>query len=163
MATASHLPKNHRFRNLYRCVAAVAAGYCLVFGIVGCIRGHGHSVFYQGSLWALGLRTNVAMSVLSIVVGGVILTALAIGHNVDRVVNLVGGAGFILTGLLMLALLRSNADFLNFGVSTCIVSFIIGLVLLTAGLFGEVATEEHRQAEEEFRHRSDSDERAVRL
>src|SRR3982751_3314751 len=119
MTGGTHLPKNHRFRNLYRGLAAVAAGYCLLFGIVGCVRSHAAGWFDRGPIWALGLHTNLAMSVLSIVAGGIILVALVIGRNVDQVVNLVAGGGFIVMGLLMMALLRTDADFLNFGMSTC--------------------------------------------
>jgi hypothetical protein len=36
--------------------------------------------------------------------------------------------------------------------TTCIVSFVIGMVLLTAGLYGKVGTAREAAAEDVFRH-----------
>ena len=43
-------------------------------------------------------------------------------------------------------------ELLGFTMSTCIVSFIIGLVLFTAGLYGKIGTAEDIRQEEAFRH-----------
>jgi hypothetical protein len=53
----------------------------------------------------------------------------------------------------MLAVLRTTANFLNFTVATCIVSFVIGTAMVTAGLYGRVGQADEAQAEEAFRHR----------
>jgi hypothetical protein len=36
----------------------------------------------------------------------------------------------------MLGLLRTNANFLGFTVTTCIVSFVLGSIVFAAGLYG---------------------------
>jgi hypothetical protein len=149
----AHLPINHPLRPLYRTLAALAGVYVLVFGIVGVSRGSGHGFFGREDTYALGLRTNMAFSILSIVAGVIVLGAAVYGRNADHYVNLVGGFVFLLAGLGMLAVLRTTANFLNFTVATCVVSFAIGIAMLTAGLYGRVGAAQEAQAEEEFRHR----------
>lgn len=147
-----HLPINHPLRNFYRTLAGLAGLYVLIFGIVGLVHTWHGGFFGRGSYYALGLRTNVAFSILSIVVGAIVLAGTVIGHNVDRFINLVGGAVFLLAGMVMLALLRTTLNLLNFTVTTCLASFAIGLVMATAGLYGKVAPRRSAHAEEMFRH-----------
>jgi len=147
-----HLPKNHPLRPLYRLLAVAAGLYCLLFGIVGVARTHGKPIFDQSSMTALGLRTNLAFSILSILVGAVVIAAVAVGRNLDRMILIILGPGFMLVGLLMLTLLRTSANFLNFDLTTCIVSFIIGMVLFGAGMYVEVAPIDEARAEEAYRH-----------
>jgi hypothetical protein len=149
----AHIPINHPLRPLYRTLAALAGLYVLVFGIVGLNRSWGGGFFGHADTYALGLRTNVAFSLLSIVVGFVVFAGALYGRNVDHYINLVGGFVFLLAGLAMLALLRTNANFLNFTVGTCVVSFVIGTAMLVAGLYGRVGPADEAQAEEQFRHR----------
>jgi Domain of unknown function (DUF4383) len=155
----SHLPKNHRLRGFYRLVAGVAGSYCLVFGIVGIVRTHASGPFDMGPYWALGLKTNLAFSILSVVVGVVAIGAIVIGRNVDRNLNIVLGPGFIAVGLLMMALMQTNANVLNYSMSTCIVSFVIGLAFLISGFYGEVADQDAAAAEERFRRNAPDPER----
>jgi hypothetical protein len=151
--SVAHLPINHPLRPLYRLLAALAGLYVLVFGIVGVNRSWGGGFFGRADTYALGLRTNVAFSLLSIVVGAVVLGANLYGRNADHYINLVGGFVFLFAGLGMLALLRTTANFLNFTIGTCIVSFVIGTAMVTAGLYGRVGQSEEADAEEQFRHR----------
>ena len=55
-------------------------------------------------------------------------------------------------GLVMLVLLQTEANFFNFQVATCVVSFLIGTLLVLAGLYGKRGTKEEAEAEDEFRH-----------
>lgn len=137
----SHIPVDHPLRPLYRVLAALAGIFLLVFGIVGVTQTRGTDFFAQTGLpWVLGLRTNLALAVLSIAAGVVLVAGTAIGHNVDHVVDLVGGAVFMLVGMIMLGLVRTDADILGFSAANCIVSLLIGVVLFTAGLYGRTAT-----------------------
>jgi hypothetical protein len=150
-----HTPVNHHLRPLYRVLAGLAGLYVLVFGIAGLVKTRGMDVFAQHDLpWVLGLRTNLAFSVLSIGAGLLILSGTVIGRNIDYLINLVASVIFMVTGLAMLALLRTDANFLGFSVANCIVSFILGIITGTAGLYGKVGTTETASAEESFRHRS---------
>src|SRR5262245_47860605 len=102
--TMSHLPVNHPLRPFYRVLAAAAGLYILVFGAVGVVQTSSASLFDRSDLVALGLRTNLAFSLASIAAGAVILLAVFIGRNVDRIVNLWGGIAFMAVGLAMMAL-----------------------------------------------------------
>lgn len=134
----SHLPVNHHMRSVYRFLAALAGLFVLVFGIVGLIRTAGSPLFSQDeTAWVFGLRTNLAFALLSIVAGVIVLAGVLIGRNIDRVINLGAGAVFLVAGMAMLSLLQSDSNFLAFSMTNCVVSFIIGIVLLTAGLYGK--------------------------
>jgi hypothetical protein len=147
-----HTPVNHPLRPLYRVIGGLAGLYVLLFGIVGLIETRGTELFGNPSTYALGLKTNMAFSLLSIVAGIIILAGTLIGRNIDQKINYYGGFAFMGIGMLMLALLQTDANFLNFSVATCVVSFVIGLALLIAGLYGKVGSVEDARAEEAFRH-----------
>jgi len=150
----AHLPINHRLGGFYRTLAALAGLYLLLFGIIGAAKTWGEEDFFAqgGTAEALGLQTNPAFSLLSIIVGVVILLGAFIGRNIDHYLNYAGGVIFWLSGLFGLILVRTGANFLNFEISTCIVSFIIGTVLVLAGMYGKRGTAEQAAEEETFRH-----------
>jgi uncharacterized protein DUF4383 len=147
-----HTPVNHPLRPLYRVIGGLAGLYVLLFGIVGLVRTSGTELFGHPDAHALGLRTNMAFALLSIVAGVIILAGTAIGRNVDQMINMVGGYAFMGVGMAMLALLQTDANFLNFSVATCVVSFVIGLALLVAALYGKVGSVDAAKAEEVHRH-----------
>src|SRR5262245_21016784 len=146
----AHLPINHHLQPLYRVLAAACGSYVLVFGVIGMIQAP--AMFAQQGLpSALGLRANGAFAAASVIVGAVLLFGAArprLGHWV----NLAGGVLFLLAGMAMMALLRTDLNFFDFSMTTCIVSFVIGLVLLTAGLYGKVGTPAAERLEERIRH-----------
>lgn len=148
----AHLPVNHPARPFYRVLSAAAGLYVLVFGVVGAVETRDLSWFDRSDTWAMGLQTNPAFSVLSIVAGVVLFGGALYGRNVDHFLNLAGGGVFLVAGIAMLALLRTDANLLNFAIANCIVSFVIGLVLLTAGLYGKTGPRELAEAEDKLRH-----------
>lgn len=148
----AHLPVNHPARPFLRVLAAVIGLYILVFGIVGFVDTQGLSFFDRGDNWALGLRTNPAFSLLSILAGVVLVAGAAYGRNVDHFINLTGGVVFLLAGIVMMTLLRTDANLLNFAMPNCIVSFLIGLGLLHAGMYGKTGPPELAEAEDRLRH-----------
>lgn len=136
----SHIPVNHPMRPFYRFLAGVAGLYVLVFGIVALTETRGLAAFgthASDHAWALGLRANLGFAVISIAAGAIVLAGVLIGRNVDRVVNIYGGLAFMIVGMAMLLLLQTNANFLAFSMSNCVVSFIIGTVLFSAGLYAK--------------------------
>jgi len=136
----SHMPVNHPLRPFYRVLAALSGVYVLVFGLVGAAMTAGQDFFARSDTSALGLRTNLAFSLLSIVAGIVVIGAVVIGRNVDRAVNVWGGLAFLTVGTVMLLLLDSDLNALNFSMATVIVSFLVGMILFSAGLYGRTAT-----------------------
>lgn len=149
----AHLPINHPLRGFYRFLAALAGLYVLVFGVVAFTKTKDQPLFDQDHLsWALGLRSNLAFAIISIIAGAVILVGALLGRNIDHFINLWGGGIFMIMGIVMLLLISGDANFLGFSMSNCIVSFIIGTVLVISGLYGKTGTTEQAKAEEVFRH-----------
>lgn len=149
----SHIPVNHPMRSLYRILAALAGLYVLVFGVVASIRTKGTSAFSQDHLsWALGLRANFGFAVISIMAGVIIVGCAFLGRNIDHFVNLVAGGFFMIMGIAMMLLLRTDANFLGFSMANCVVSFLIGIVLMAAGLYNRTGSTETAFVEERVRH-----------
>ena len=148
-----HVPINHPLQPLYRLLAALTGAYVLAFGIVGVINTQDRPFFAQDNLpMSLGLHANRAFAILSIVVGVVLLIGAVIGGNLDQKLNLISSIVFLVAGLAMLLLVRTELNFLGFTPETCIVSFIIGIVLLIAGLYGKTSTMLDVRREEDYRH-----------
>ena len=74
------------------------------------------------------------------------LGGAVIGGNVAHWINLIGAVVFLVAGMAMMILLQTDLNFLGFTMATCIVSFVIGLVLFTAGLYGKTGTRRGRPA-----------------
>jgi len=147
------MPINHPLRPFYRVVAGVVGLYVLAFGVLALTRTAGTATFAREGLpWVLGIHANRAFAVISVIAGLALVGGAIVGGNLDRWVNLVGGIVFLVAGLAMLTLLRSDLNLLGFTVTTCVVSFIIGIALLTAGLYGQVGPQEDQEIEERFRH-----------
>ncbi|EEP73216.1 hypothetical protein MCAG_03543 [Micromonospora sp. ATCC 39149] len=149
----AHFPVNHPARPLYRLLAGLIGLYILIFGVWGVAETWGEGLFDRGSHWVLGLRTNLAFSLASVGFGIVLLIGASRRSNLGHYMNLTAGAVFLVTGILMMAVLQTSANFLNFSMSTVIVSLLFGLVLLATGLYDKVGPTEH--AEAESRHRRD--------
>jgi Domain of unknown function (DUF4383) len=147
----AHIPINHPLRPLYRTLSGLIGLYILVFGIIGVIQTAGDPLFDRGDVWVLGLRTNLAFAILSVIYGAVLLIAAVIGGNLEHMVNLGAGLVFIAVGLVMMTLMQTDANILNFSMVNSIVSFIFGLLVLTAGLYDKVGSPDDVEAEERFR------------
>lgn len=148
----AHLPVNHPAQPFLRVLAGAVGLYVLVFGIAGLVATWGESFFERGDTWVLGLKTNPAFSILSIVAGLVLVGGAGYGRNLDHFINLYGGGVFLVAGMAMMAVLHTDANLLNFSLSNCVVSFIIGVVLLHAGLYGKTGPPELAEAEHRLRH-----------
>jgi hypothetical protein len=131
-----HLPVNHHLRPVYRALSLLAGLYVLIFGVVGAIATQGEPFYAAGEATSLGLKTNPAFSYLSVAAGAVIVLATLIGRNVDRIAYLWVGTGFLVAGTAMMLLMGdAQTNYLNFTMVTCVVSYVIGSVLGTAGMY----------------------------
>ncbi len=149
----AHFPVNHHLRPLYRALAGIAGIYMLVFGIVGLSQTSGLPLFTQDEArWALGLRTNPAFAILSIVAGAVVILANLIGRKVGHQINQLAAIVFVVVGLASMLLLQTDANFFAFSMTNVIVTFILALVVGTASLYDRAGTAEEADAEEAFRH-----------
>lgn len=148
----AHLPVNHPAQPLYRTLSGLIGLYLLAFGITGLVDTWGLPFFDRGANLVLGLQTNPAFSLLSIAAGAVIAGGALYGRNVDHFINLWGSTVFIVAGLVMMALLNTGANLLNFAIINTIVSFLIGVLLLLAGLYGKTGPPDLQEAEDRLRH-----------
>ncbi|MET8082540.1 DUF4383 domain-containing protein [Micromonospora sp. NPDC005197] len=146
-----HFPVNHPARPLYRVLSGLIGVYILVFGVWGVAETIGDPLFDRGNHWALGLRTNLAFSLASVVFGVVLIIGASRRSNLGHYMNLTAGAVFLVTSILMMSVLQTDANFLNFSMSTVIVSMLFGLILLGTGLYDKTGPSEHAEAELERR------------
>lgn len=143
---ASHNPVNHPARPIYRAITALTGLYLVIFGALGVIESTGDAFFAQDDTLVLGQGANLGYAVLAAGLGAVILIGVGLGRNIDTALNKLFGYGFQALGLASLAVLRTDANYLNFTVATVIVTMLIGLVLLLAGMYGRVGTDEEHRA-----------------
>jgi hypothetical protein len=143
----SHIPVNHPARPIYRALGGLTGLYLVIFGVLGLINNSGAEFFARNeNARVLGQGANLGSSVILALFGLLILVGTAIGRNIDARLNKYLGYAFMVIGLANLAVLRTDANFLNFTVVTCIVVMFLGAVLLMAGMYGRVGTDKEAEA-----------------
>jgi Domain of unknown function (DUF4383) len=147
----AHFPVNHPARPLYRAFSGLVGLYILVFGVLGVIKTWGESLFARDGDWVLGLRTNLAFALVSVLFGIFLLIGASRRSNLGHYMNLTAGVVFLVTSIAMMAVLQTGANFLNFSMSTVIVSMVFGLLLLATGLYDKVGPPEHADEPERLR------------
>ncbi|MEU3828816.1 DUF4383 domain-containing protein [Streptomyces sp. SID486] len=136
MRLDDHLPVDHRLNRVYRIGAGLIGAFLVAFGILGLIDQIGF--FNTGGNMVAGLNSNGALSVLSICIGVLLLVGMVIGGNFASTLNMVLGVLFLLNGFLFLGLLDTESNFLAFKIQNVFFSFIVGLLLMTFGMYGRV-------------------------
>jgi hypothetical protein len=142
----AHTPINHPLRPVYRALSALVGIYLIVFGVVGFI------VTPGGGDRVLGQGANLLWSILSLVIGVVVLVATVVGRNLDAMLDQYIGWGLVGIGTYELALNRTDANFLGFSIATVIVTYIVALTLVMAGLYSKVGTEDDARTEHAAAH-----------
>ncbi|GAA4695382.1 DUF4383 domain-containing protein [Phytohabitans rumicis] len=146
---AHAFPVNHPLRPTYRALGGLTGIYLTAFGVLGVADTSGQEFFAQNDATALWQGTNLGYSVIAVVAGLILLIGAAIGRNVDIAINKLFGYGFMALSLAALAVLRTDANYLNFTIPTVIVAMVVGLVLTTAAMYGKVGTDEQSRAARE--------------
>lgn len=128
------LPVDHRLSNVYRFGAGLIGGALIIFGLLGLV---GRLPFFstEGQVIA-GLSTNGALSFISVAFGALLVGGAVIGGVFASTLNTVLGIGFIASGLVNLALLDTAYNLLAFRLPNVIFSFVVGLLLMTFGMYG---------------------------
>src|SRR3954453_5065200 len=130
---AAHFPINHHLRPLYRLLSGGRSLYMLVFGVVGFVQTSGAPFFTRDEAeWVLGLRTNPAFSLLSIIAGVVVLGANIVGRNLAHQVNQLAGVVLACGGMASPAFMQTDANVFAFSMANVIVTFILAGVIGTA-------------------------------
>ncbi|OKK17324.1 hypothetical protein AMK16_20920 [Streptomyces sp. CB00455] len=137
MTMRDELPVDHRLNLVYRFGAALCGAILLAFGVLGFAD---QLAFFgtDGSRIA-GLSTNGLLSLISLVFGGLLLAAAAIGGNVASTVKMTVGGLFLLSGFVHLFLIGKSANVLDFSMSNVVFSFVMGLLVVTFGMYGRVS------------------------
>ncbi|WP_159767106.1 DUF4383 domain-containing protein [Streptomyces sp. HM190] len=133
-----HLPVDHRLSRVYRFGAGLMGLFLVTFGILGLIDRIGW--FDTGGDQVAGLNTNGTLSVLSIAVGLLLLVGMVIGGNFASTLNMTLGVLFVLSGFGNLALLDTDSNFLAFRIQNVLFSFVVGILLMTFGMYGRVGS-----------------------
>ncbi|MFB8103533.1 MULTISPECIES: DUF4383 domain-containing protein [Streptomyces] len=136
MKLSDELPVDHRLATVYRIGAGLCGVILLVFGILGFTNQLGF--FETSGAQVAGLSTNGLLSLISVVVGLVLIAGASIGGNVASMVNMTVGTLFLLSGFVHIFILDKGANILDFGMSNVIFSFVMGLLILTFGMYGRV-------------------------
>ncbi|WP_436776406.1 DUF4383 domain-containing protein [Yinghuangia sp. YIM S09857] len=137
MKLSDEMPVDHRLGRVYRYGAGFTGLVLMVFGVLGYAD---QLAFFDTSGEKIaGLSTNGALSTISMVVGGVLIAGAVVGGNLASTLNITVGSAFILSGFVNLALIGKDANILAFEMPNVIFSFIVGLMVLTFGLYGRVS------------------------
>lgn len=142
----AHTPVNHPARPVYRAIGGLVGLYLVVFGVLGIIASAGNDLFARDDTRVLGQGTNLAFSILSILIGGAIVAGTVIGRNLDVAINQWLAYALMVIGLAGLAFSHTDANIVNFTVVTVMVLLTLSLVLLTAGMYGKVGTDDEHEA-----------------
>ena len=138
MKLQDELPVDHRLATVYRYGVGLGGVFLLVFGILGLFD---HTGFLDTSgKDTLGLSSNGALSVLSIVVGAILVLGAVIGGNFASNLNMIVGVVFVLAGFVGLMVLDGSANRLAFQIPNVLFSFVFGFVVLTFGMYGRVSS-----------------------
>ncbi|GAA3335933.1 hypothetical protein GCM10020358_06160 [Amorphoplanes nipponensis] len=149
----AHNPVNHPLRPLYRALGALTGIYLVLFGILGAITTAGDGLFGDSDERVLGQGTNLFWSIVTVLIGAIVLVATVLGRNSDTVVDKYFGWGLLVVGSYELAAIRTDANFLDFSVSTVVVTYLIGLVLIMAAYYSKVGPSEQTGAPRQARER----------
>ncbi|WP_443051860.1 DUF4383 domain-containing protein [Streptomyces sp. NBC_00304] len=87
-----------------------------------------------------GMTSNTSLSAISLVVGLALIAGAFVGGNTASTLNMTVGTLFLLSGFAHIFVLDRPANFLDFGMTNVIFSFIMGLVILTFGMYGRVSS-----------------------
>jgi hypothetical protein len=116
-------------------VGAVLFGLGLwVFGILGLV--NRLDPFSTSGAPVLGLSSNGLLSVISLVVGAVLIAAAARGGRTASTVTVAVGAAFVLSGLANVLVLDTPLNLLAFRMPNVIFSLVSGALLLFLGAYG---------------------------
>ncbi|MCG5437223.1 DUF4383 domain-containing protein [Micromonospora foliorum] len=142
----AHTPVNHPARPIYRAIGGLTGLYLVVFGVLGIIASTGNEILAQDDTRVLGQGTNLGFSLLSVLLGIVVLVGTALGRNIDVAINQWLAYSLMMVSLAGLAFIRTDANIFNFSIATVIVVMTAALVLLMVGMYGKVGTEDEAEA-----------------
>ncbi|MFJ6782837.1 DUF4383 domain-containing protein [Streptomyces yangpuensis] len=137
MNLRDELPVDHPLSRVYRVGAALCGLLLLIFGCLGFA--DSLSSFDTAGQSIAGMSTNGLLSSISVIFGLLLFVAALIGGNVASSVNIAVGVLFVLSGFVHLFLIGRPGNILDFGMTNVIFSFLMGLLVMTFGMYGRVS------------------------
>ncbi|MCI3927831.1 DUF4383 domain-containing protein [Streptomyces sp. AN091965] len=137
MKLRDELPTDHKLATVYRYGAAFCGVVLVAFGCLGFA--DQLSPFDTEGTRLAGLSTNGVLSLLSVLFGAVLIIGVVLGGNVASTLNMAVGTLFLLSGFVHLFILDRSANVLDFGMTNVVFSFVMGLLILTFGMYGRVS------------------------
>ncbi|MFE4633586.1 DUF4383 domain-containing protein [Streptomyces sp. NPDC056773] len=138
MKLSDELPVDHRLATVYRYGALLCGLTLIAFGALGFADAL-RPFDTQGETIA-GLTTNTTLSFISVIVGLALAAGAVIGGNFASTLNITVGALFLLSGFAHLFILDKGANILGFGMTNVMFSFVMGLIIMTFGMYGRVSS-----------------------
>jgi len=138
MKLSDELPVDHRLATVYRYGAAFCGLTLIVFGVLGFA--DELRPFDTSGQHIAGMSTNGVLSLISVVVGLALIGGAVVGGNFASTLNMVVGVLFLLSGFAHLFILDRGANVLDFGMTNVMFSFVMGLIILTFGMYGRVSS-----------------------
>ncbi|MFD5639822.1 DUF4383 domain-containing protein [Streptomyces sp. NPDC127077] len=138
MKLQDELPLDHHLAAVYRWGAAFCGVVLLVFGGLGFA--DELSPFDTNGDSVAGMSSNGALSLISVIVGLLLIAGAVLGGNVASTLNMAVGTLFLLSGFVHIFILDRPANILDFGMTNVVFSFVMGLVILTFGMYGRVSS-----------------------
>ncbi|MEU8461395.1 DUF4383 domain-containing protein [Streptomyces sp. NPDC029003] len=138
MKLSDELPVDHHLATVYRYGALLCGLMLIVFGILGF--SDALSPFDTRGGTIAGMTTNTTLSTISVVVGLALATGAFVGGNFASTLNITVGALFLLSGFAHIFVLDKDANVLGFGMTNVMFSFVMGLIIMTFGMYGRVSS-----------------------
>lgn len=137
MRIRDELPVNQRLAAVHRYGAALGGVALLAFGALGFA--NRLDFFDTTGSGIAGLSGNGLLSLVSVAVGTLLVAGAFIGGNAASTLTVTIGSLFVLSGFVHLALLERSASILAFRMPNAVFSFLMGLVILTFGMYGRIS------------------------
>ncbi|MGW5330381.1 DUF4383 domain-containing protein [Streptomyces sp. NPDC004014] len=129
-------PVDHRLATVYRYGAGLCGGVLLLFGCLGFA--DELSPFGTDGTRIAGMSTNGLLSLISVLFGLLLIGGAVVGGNFASTLNMAVGTLFLISGFGHVFILDRSANILDFGMSNVIFTFVMGLLILTFGMYGRV-------------------------
>lgn len=147
----AHTPVNHPLRPMYRALGLLAGVYLVAFGVVGLIQTSGDDFTGLTGTLVLGQESNMLLSIVSLVLGAIVVVGVVIGRNLDVAVEKYVGWGVLVLGSYGMATSHVDANFFGMRIATVVVLYIVGTALITASLYSKTAPDSRTGAPRQVR------------
>lgn len=127
-------PGRHRVHTVHRAGAAAIGGFLVLFAVLGLAGGL--AMLTTSGAVVMGLTTNGLLSVISLLVGLILIGAAVRGGHLASTISMITGIGFLVSGLGNMFVLSTRMNVLAFSLANVFFSLVVGCFLLFLGAYG---------------------------